>query len=57
MSVGIRRMRAAISLFKKILPGASTDRIKIELKWLTNQLAPARETDVFLKERVRPNPC
>ena len=54
MRVGLRRMRAAISLFKKILPEASTDRIKVELKWLTNQLAPARETDVFLKERVRP---
>jgi triphosphatase len=54
MRVGLRRLRAAISLFGDILPGASTAKIKAELKWLTNQLAPAREIDVFVKERIRP---
>jgi inorganic triphosphatase YgiF len=54
MRVGLRRLRAAISIFDKVLPNASTARIKTELKWLTGQLAPAREIDVFLKERVRP---
>lgn len=54
MRVGLRRLRAAISLFKKVLPNAGTAKIKTELKWLTGQLAPAREIDVFLKERVRP---
>lgn len=54
MRVGLRRLRAAISLFDKVLPNAGTARIKTELKWLTDQLAPAREIDVFLKERVRP---
>lgn len=54
MRVGLRRLRAAISLFDDILPGPSTARIKQELKWLTGELAPAREMDVFLAERIRP---
>ena len=52
MRVGLRRTRAAISLFDDVLPRASTARIKEELKWLTGELAPAREIDVFLEERV-----
>ena len=54
MRVGLRRLRAAISLFKDVLPRASTERIKAELKWLTGELAPAREIDVFVNESVRP---
>ncbi|MET4257540.1 triphosphatase [Bradyrhizobium sp. S3.12.5] len=54
MRVGLRRLRAAISLFDDILPRASTARVKTELKWLTDELAPAREIDVFLKESVQP---
>ena len=54
MRVGLRRLRAAISLFDEILPGPSTARIKQELKWLTGELAPAREMDVFLTEQLKP---
>jgi triphosphatase len=54
MRVGLRRLRAAISLFDEMLPKAGTTQIKTELKWLTGELAPARELDVFLKERVQP---
>ncbi|RXG96637.1 MULTISPECIES: CHAD domain-containing protein [Bradyrhizobium] len=54
MRVGLRRLRAAISLFSDILPRASTARIKAELKWLTGELAPAREIDVFLTESIEP---
>ena len=54
MRVGLRRTRAAISLFVDVLPRAGTTRIKQELKWLTAELAPAREIDVFLEERVSP---
>jgi triphosphatase len=54
MRVGLRRLRAAISLFGEILPRASTARIKAELKWLTGELAPAREIDVFVKESIQP---
>jgi inorganic triphosphatase YgiF len=54
MRVGLRRLRAAISLFGTVLPPASTEKIKAELKWLTRELAPAREIDVFLKEKIKP---
>ena len=54
MRVGLRRLRAAISLFDDVLPRARTTRIKAELKWLTSELAPAREIDVFVSESVRP---
>lgn len=54
MRVGLRRLRAAISRFKSVLPGNSTAKIKTDLKWLTNELAPAREIDVLVRERIRP---
>jgi inorganic triphosphatase YgiF len=52
MRVGLRRVRAAISLFSGILSGAQIEQIKSELKWLTNELAPAREIDVFVKQKI-----
>ena len=54
MRVGLRRLRAAISLFSDILPHSHTEKVKKELKWLTSELAPARELDVFVKEKVEP---
>jgi inorganic triphosphatase YgiF len=54
MRVGLRRLRAAISLFSKALPEAKTEEIKTELRWLTNELARARELDVFLEEKIGP---
>ncbi|CAN7405624.1 CHAD domain-containing protein [Bradyrhizobium sp. LjRoot220] len=52
MRVGLRRLRAAISLFSDVLSEARTEKIKSELRWLTSELAPAREIDVFVKERI-----
>lgn len=54
MRVGLRRLRTAMSLFSDIIPGKKTDDIKIELKWLTGELSPSRELDVFLTEVVHP---
>lgn len=54
MRVGLRRLRTAMSLFSDIIPGKKTDDIKVELKWLTGELSPSRELDVFLTEVVRP---
>ncbi|QPF89901.1 CYTH and CHAD domain-containing protein [Bradyrhizobium commune] len=56
MRVGLRRLRAAISLFDDIMPRVGTGRIKAELKWLTGELAPAREIDVFVKDSIEPLP-
>ena len=54
MRVGLRRFRAALSLFRPLIEGAETDAIKAELKWLTEQLAPARDFDVFVDEGILP---
>ena len=52
MRVGLRRLRAAIALFSGGLPGMDNDEIKAELKWLTGELATARELDVFVKQKI-----
>ncbi|HVX76841.1 MAG TPA: CHAD domain-containing protein [Bradyrhizobium sp.] len=54
MRVGLRRLRAGISLFSDIVADAKTKHIKAELKWLTNELGPAREFEVFLTRVVAP---
>jgi triphosphatase len=52
MRVGLRRLRAAISIFKDLLPGSETEAVKSELEWLTEQLGPARDFNVLLEQRV-----
>ncbi|KIZ35904.1 hypothetical protein OO17_25245 [Rhodopseudomonas palustris] len=47
MRIGLRRMRAAISLFGDLLDDDQTDHIKAELKWLAGRLAPARDLHVM----------
>jgi inorganic triphosphatase YgiF len=54
MRVGLRRMRAAISLFAKLLGDHETERVKSELKWLTGELAPARDLDVYMRNEIEP---
>jgi len=53
MRVGLRRLRAAISLFSDVVRDKRLPRIKTELKGLTQALAPARDLDVFLAEMPR----
>jgi CHAD domain-containing protein len=54
MRVGLRRLRAALSLFKQILHESELGGLKRELKWLTEQLGPARDYDVFLRKTLAP---
>lgn len=54
MRIGLRRLRAAISLFADTLDEAETSAIKSELKWLTAELSPAREFEVLLTRVVEP---
>jgi inorganic triphosphatase YgiF len=54
MRVGLRRLRAAISVFKEMLRGRETETIKQSLKWLTEELGLARDMDVMIKEAVTP---
>jgi inorganic triphosphatase YgiF len=54
MRVGLRRMRAASSLFKEMLDDRETHRIKLDLVWLTEQLGPARDHEVMVSESIDP---
>ena len=54
MRVALRRLRAAISLFSDMLADPQTDALKGEFKWITAELGPAREFEVFLKRVVKP---
>jgi triphosphatase len=54
MRVGLRRLRAAISLFSNLLGDQETERVKAELKWLTGKLAPARDLDVYVRNEIEP---
>ena len=49
MRVGVRRLRAAMSLFADLLRDRQAATIKAELKWLAAELAPARDLDVLTK--------
>ncbi len=55
MRIGLRRLRAAISLFSKLFGDKQTERIKSELNWLeTGELSPARDLDVYYRGTVEP---
>jgi triphosphatase len=55
MRVGLRRLRAAISLFSELFGDKQTERIKSDLKWLeTRELSPARDLDVYERGTVEP---
>jgi CHAD domain-containing protein len=54
MRVGMRRLRAAMSLFADILRDPETAALKQELRWLAGELAPARELEVLVTRVVAP---
>src|SRR5262245_3005901 len=54
MRVGLRRLRAAMSLFGDLLDDDPTTAIKAELKWLAGELTPAREFEVFTERVIAP---
>jgi triphosphatase len=54
MRVGLRRLRAAISLFRDVTRDSELKAVKEGLRWLMEELAPARDVDVLVKEAVTP---
>lgn len=44
MRIAARRLRSALRVYKRLLPG--TARVRTELRWLGRQLAPARDLEV-----------
>src|SRR6202453_2716434 len=54
MRVGLRILRAAISIFAELLNDGQTERIESEVIWMTGELGPARDLDVYIKTRIEP---
>ncbi len=50
LRIAIRRFRSALGLFKRLLRPEPHARLRDELAWLAQELAPARAWDVFLTE-------
>lgn len=54
LRIGLRRLRAAIVIFAEIVGDEDQDKIKAELKWITQELGPARDLDVFAADVLEP---
>ncbi|MFY7959613.1 MAG: CHAD domain-containing protein [Elsteraceae bacterium] len=52
--VSLRRLRAALGLFKPILPPSFSAHFNAEARWLGSVLAPVRDWDVYLSESLAP---
>ena len=47
MRIGVRRLRACLSLARKGMATARVEPLRVELRWLAQTLGPARDLDVF----------
>lgn len=54
MRVALRRLRAAIALFKAVVADEQRDRVRNELKWMASQLGEARDLDVYIAQTLEP---
>ena len=54
LRVGVRRLRALVTVFQRALSQEAYALLKPELAWLQNALGPAREWDVFALETMAP---
>lgn len=52
--VALRRLRAAISLFKRVVDDEARRAISSELKWMAGRLGDARDLDVYIATAVEP---
>jgi inorganic triphosphatase YgiF len=54
MRVALRRLRAAMSLFTPLASDDRIEAIKTELRWLAQELGPARDLDTLILEVIKP---
>ena len=54
MRVAVRRLRAVLSAFRKMLPSEQRRWASAELRWLADALGEARNLDVFEGAVIRP---
>jgi triphosphatase len=52
LRIGLRRLHAASATFKPILSREARDRLKNESNWLSGELDPARDLDVFIEHML-----
>lgn len=52
--VALRRLRAAIAIFRTVVPGEELKQLGEEARWLANEMGPVRDLDVFLGEIFAP---
>ena len=52
LRIGLRRLRAASATFKPMLSCETLDRLKSESHWLSTELDPARDLDVFIENTL-----
>jgi triphosphatase len=52
MRIGVRRLRACLSLTRTSLAPARIEPVRVELRWLAQALGPARDYDVFALETL-----
>lgn len=53
LRVGVRRTRAALAVFEPALPPDLLDDLTAELRWLMQEVGPARDWDVFVHQTLR----
>jgi CHAD domain-containing protein len=54
LRVAIRRLRAALSIFRDMLGDEESRRINDELRWAAQQLGDARDLDVYIQDTLEP---
>ena len=54
MRIGLRRLRAALSMFRALAPQDDIAEVAKEARWLAGALGVAREWDVFLEDMLEP---
>lgn len=47
MRIGVRRLRACVSLARRAMAPPAVEPLRVELRWLAQSLGPARDLDVF----------
>ena len=52
MRIGVRRLRACLSLARKGMAPTRIEPLRVELRWLAQALGPARDLDVFTADTL-----
>ena len=55
MRVGLRRLRAGLSVFRHMLDPEGLNAARSETRWLAGELSEARDIDVFLQRAATPD--